>query len=260
MKASYIYYKCIRGILHLFFSHADNTYEETPAEEPAVFVCNHSAIIGPVMMTLNFKRKHQTWTISYAMDSKTAVNYAYHDVFFSRSRKCKWFWRMLSHVVAKMLPPLLIYSDTIPVYHDKNIIKTFKQSVKALTDGDDLVIFAESPKRYSKYVSELQPGFIDLARLYYRKTKKALKFYPVYLEKKNAIISVGKPITYDPEIPLDTQRDKIAAYLRDNIDRLARALPKHKPVPFLTDRWYEGYGEYENDVYGYWNMIGSGER
>ena len=47
----------------------------------------------------------------------------------------------------------------------------------------------------------------------------------------------------------------IAGYLRDNIDRLARALPEHKPVPFLPERWYSAYGMYEDEVYGYWKMI-----
>lgn len=258
MKLSYLYYKIVRGALRRNFPYAKTVYEEQPSE-PAVFVCNHSIVRGPVMMTLDFTRKHKSWTICFALDSKKAVNFAFHDILFGNSRRCKWFWHMLSHIVAKLLPPLLIYSDTIPVYHDKNIVKTFKQSVKALTDGDDLVIFAESPKRFSEYICELQPGFIDVARLYYRKTKKALKFYPVYLEKKNAVISVGKPITYDPEQPLDEQREKIAAYLRDNIDRLARALPEHQPVPFLPERWYSAYGMYEDDVYGYWKMIENNE-
>lgn len=254
MKFSYLYYKTIRGLLWLVFPRAKTVYEEQP-DEPAVFVGNHSAVRGPVMMTLDFKRKHQTWTVHCAMDGEATDNYAFHDIFFGNTRRGKGFWRMMSKIVAKALPPLLIYSDTIPVYHDKRILKTFKQSVKALTEGDDLVIFAESPKRYSEYICNLQEGFIDLARLYYRKSKKALKFYPFYVEKKNAVISVGKPIAYDPDRSLDEQRDEIAVYLRDNIDRLARALPKHKPVPFMAKNWYTAYGKYENDVAGYWKMI-----
>ena len=80
-----------------------------------------------------------------------------------------------------------------------------------------------------------------------------------YLEKKNAVISVGKPITYDPEQSLDEQREKIIRYLRDNIDRLGRALPVHKPVSFMQPRWYTAYGQYEDDVAGYWRMIENNE-
>ena len=121
------------------------------------------------------------------------------------------------------------------------------------------MIFADSPKRFSEFINELQPGFVDIARLYYRKSKKALKFFPVYLEKKNAVISVGKPIAYDPAQSLDEQREKIVSYLRDNIDRLGRALPKHKPVNFMQPRWYTAYGQYEEDVAGYWKMIENNE-
>lgn len=256
MKLDYIYYKTIRGILRLVFPHAETTYEEPPGDEPAVYVCNHSAVRGPVMMTLDFKRPHQTWTVSFALDRKKAGNYAYHDVLFGESRRHKGFYRFLSRIIARALPPLLIYSDTIPVYHDRGIVTTFKESIKALTDGEDIVIFAESPERYSAYINRLQEGFIDLARLYYKRTKKALKFYPVYLEKKNAVISVGAPIAYDPDEPMDTQRKKIADYLCENIDRLGRALPAHEPVPFLTERWYGAYSQYEHDFGAYWRMIG----
>ena len=144
MKPSYLYYKFIRGILRLCFPRAKTVYEQQPDDEPAVFVCNHSAIRGPVMMTLDFKRKHQTWTVHCALDSKKAVNYAFHDILIGNSRRFKRFWRMLAHIVAKLLPPLLWY-DTIPVYHDSGIIKTFKQSIKAMTEGSDLVISGCSP-------------------------------------------------------------------------------------------------------------------
>ena len=259
MKISYIYYKIVRGVLRMVFPRAKTTYEVTPGDEPAVYVSNHSAVIGPVMMTLDFKRPHCTWTVNNALDKKKAANYAYHDVLFGESRKHKGFYRFLSKILAVALPPLVAYDNTIPVYHDSGVIRTFKQTIASMEEGNDLVIFAESAKRYSEYVNQLQEGFVDFARLYYKRTKKVLKFYPVYLEKKNAVISVGEPISYDPEEPLETQRGRIASYLCENIDRLARKLPEHEPVPFLPDRWYEAYGQYEDDFIGYWRMIDEGQ-
>ena len=250
-----LYYKIMRGSLRINFPNAETVFEAQPEDDPAVFVCNHARITGPVMMTLDFPRKHRAWAVANAMDPQKAKNYAFHDVFLGRSRKHQGFYRFLSRIVARALPPLLTGSDTIPVYHDKNIVSTFKQSVKTLTEGKDLVIFAEAPARFSAYVNELQPGFVDIARIYYRKTGKKLLFYPVYLNKKLAVISVGVPIAYDPDRSLDEQRCTIAAYLRDNIDRLARQLPAHKPIPFMSDRWYSAYGEFEYDAPGYWRMI-----
>ena len=65
-------------------------------DEPAVFLCNHSGAIGPALMTLYFERPHKTWVIDFAMDKEIGPNYFFHDGFFGRSKKCKWFYRMLS--------------------------------------------------------------------------------------------------------------------------------------------------------------------
>lgn len=153
------------------------------------------------------------------------------------------------------LPQLLEESDTIPVYHDRRILKTLRGSLTAFKGGEDLVIFAESPQRFSPYVNELQPGFVDLGRSYYRETGARLHFYPVHVEKKHRLISVGRPVVYDPEGQPGEERMRISAYLRDEIDRLGRNAPRHDPKPFLPPRWYAGYGEYEYDFSQYWKMI-----
>lgn len=243
-------------VARIMFRKAKTTYETPVPDEPAVFVSNHSGVRGPVMTTLYFPRRQNSWTVSFALDQEKVKNYAYHDILFGDARRCKGFWRFLSKIIGALLPSLLRFENVIPVYHDSNIVKTFKQSVKALKDGNDLIIFAESPQRYTPYVNRLQPGFVDLAKLYYRRSGKCLRFYPMYVEKKNAVISIGTPIVYDPEQLMEEQREQITAYLADEIDRLARKLPPHKPRPFLPQIWYDAYGErFEFDTAGYWHMI-----
>lgn len=255
MKPSYVYYKMMRGAARVSHPCKEVTFASDPGDEPAVFVGNHSVISGPSMTTLYLKRPHKTWAISYATDGVHTKSYAFHDVLMGRTRKHPGACRFVSGVISHALPPLLEYSDTIPVYHDRQIFQTFKQSIAALENGEDIVIFAESAKRFSPYVNELQSGFVDLAKLYYRRTGKCLRFFPMYVCKALQSITFGEPINYDPDMPLDKQREVIAAYLRDGIDALARSLPPHTPIPFLSDRWYEQYGEYEDDFAAYWQMI-----
>lgn len=256
MKISYLYNRFGHAVARCMYRKAETVYETPPVDEPAVFICNHSGITGPVLMTLDFKRRHMTWMVACAMDKEKVANFAYHDILFGEARKRKGFWRLLSNMFRILLPPLLKHEPVIPVYHDNNIVKTFKQSVRELSDGNDLVIFAESPERYTPYINHLQTGFVDLAKLYYRRSGKRINFYPVYIEKKNAVISVGTPIVYDPEISMDDQREQITSYLCDEIDRLARKLPEHTPRPFLPQIWYDAYGErFEFDTAGYWRMI-----
>lgn len=254
MKKS-LYVRLYEPLARSIYPRCKTVVKEELTDEPAVYLCNHSAANGPSIMTLYFDTPHKTWMINYALDKKRGPNYFFHDGFFGRGRKCKWFYRLLSKIVMPLLRPLLRMGDPIPVYHDRRIMDTFHQSLDALSENKSLLIFPESPVRYSEYVHTLYDGFADIGRMYYTETGKCLKFYPVYAERKNRIISIGKPITYDPNLPPREQRRVIAQYIQTNIDSLARELPPHKPVPFLPDMWYKWYGEFENDVASYWKMF-----
>lgn len=254
MKKTF-YQKAALAVARLVFPRA-KVKNETPAEdEPAVYLCNHSGAIGPALMTLYFEKPHKTWLINYVLNKEKNANFVFHDFFFCRSKKHPKPWRLLSRLVAFLLRPLLYLSDPIPVYHDKNMLTTFKESVDALQGGQSLVIFPECPEKHSEFVNDLYAGFADLGRTYYALTKKRLKFYPVYAEKANRAICIGAPIAFDPALPAHEQRIVIKDFVRDNIDRLARTLPEHKPVPFLPEVWYEYYGEYRDNMLEYWKLF-----
>ena len=259
-KRKSLYYKIVSAILHLVVPRADTVYEVPTGDEPVVFVSNHASINGPLMMTFYFNRKCRIWAISEALDKTRTKSYAFHDVLVGESRRHFWFWKFMAGIVKVMLPPILIY-NTITVYRDKRILETFRNSTEALKQGYDIVVFGESTERYSEYVNEIQPGFVGLGRMYFRQTGKRLKFYPVYLNKENMLISVGSPIEYNPDMDPEEFKRTVCTFIRDGIDRLGRDMKPHKPVPFLPQNWYDTYGErFEHDVAGYWHMIDTDER
>jgi hypothetical protein len=43
---------------------------------------------------------------------------------------------------------------------------------------------------------------------------------------------IGKPVRFDPDIPMDTQRTEICTYLMDSITDIACHLPEHTVVPY----------------------------
>lgn len=251
-----LYHKAATALAKLIFKKSEIIYEEKPREgEKSVFLCNHSAAHGPAQMTLWFDVPHKTWLINYVIDKKKNANFVFHDFFFGRSKKCKPFWRVLSKIVAVFLRPLLLSSNPIPVYHDSKIMGTFKESMEALDNGQSLVIFPECPTKFSEFICNLYSGFADIGRMYYAKTGEKIKFYPTYVAHPLNKILVGKPIEYNPEIQPKKQRDEIANYVRDNIDRMARTLPPHKPTPFLPEEWYKYYGACEKDMAEYWKLF-----
>lgn len=138
-----LYCKFMSGIGKLIFKKRNVCYERTPEEnEVAIFACNHSGMVGPVNMCAWFDRPFSPWSICYLFDKEVSPNYIYHDFFFGRSKKHKKFYRGLSKIVAKLLPPLLLAFKPIKVYHNScSIIHTFKESVATLAAGKTLSSF-----------------------------------------------------------------------------------------------------------------------
>ena len=124
------------------------------------------------------------------------------------------------------------HARTIPVYHDNRCLTTFRRSMEKLQDGYHLVIFPECREKYNNIVYEFQDRFIDVAKMYYKRTGKALCFVPMYLAPRLRKIFFGDPIRYDPAVPMDTQRVQIKQQLMDAITELACAQPLHTVIPY----------------------------
>ena len=248
------YHRFLKWIATTFiFKKAKTVYEEEPQEgEVGVYCVNHAAAVGPSLMTLYFEPQHCTWIISYVLDKKQKQNFIFHDFMHGEGKKHKGFWRALAKVTGVLLRPLLDLARPIPVFHDRRVMETLKESVEELNAGNNIVIFPECPQKYSEYVFNLYDGFADLGRTYYKETGKRLKFYPVYVENKSHTISIAKPVEYDPNINPKVERKRIAEYVRDGIDRLGRSWPAHTPVPFLDDDWFKTYGDYVDHIQDYW--------
>ncbi len=244
------------SLAKLIFPRPEFIYEEKPTEnEPCVYLSNHAGPIGPAYAALYFKEPKKMWLINYALNKEKNANFFYHDFFAGPSKKHKKTWRFISKLVSFLLTPLLKSAPHVAVYHDMKMFNTFRDSLDALQNGCDLVIFPECPTKFSPFINSFYCGFSELGKMYYNETGKILKFYPTYLSKELKTVVVGKPIAFDPTVPARLQRKAIADGARDAIDALAKALPPHTPHEFLTKEWYECYGQYADNPMEYFKQF-----
>lgn len=101
-----------------------------------------------------------------------------------------------------------------------------------LCDGTRVVIFPEHDVKYNHIIYDFQDKFIDIARLYYKKTGKELAFVPMYIAPKLRKMYLGKPIRFRSDAPSDAERQRICHYLMQEITDIACALPEHTVVPY----------------------------
>ena len=225
-------YRVCRFLVWLFYPHMTVEGVENLPDEPVVAVGNHAQMNGPISSVLYYPRPGRTWCAGQMMHLREVPAYAYQDFWSGKPGYIRWFYKVLSYLIAPLCVCIFNHAPTIGVYRDGRIINTFKQTVNALKSGEDVVIFPECYDEHNHIVHAFQENFTDVAKLYYKQTGKALPFVPIYICPALKKIVIGKPVYYDPTIPIATQRHDLCVQLMDSITALAESLPEHRVVPY----------------------------
>lgn len=225
-------FKFIKWIVRVVYPKMEVVGTEYLPDEPAMVVGNHTQMNGPIACELYFPGNRYTWCAGQMMEWKEVPGYAYRDFWSQKPKGVRWLYKIASYLITPLSVVVFNNANTIPVYHDKRVLTTFRETVKKLADGASVVVFPEHDAPYNHIICEFQDRFIDIARLYYKKTGKALPFVPLYIAPKLKKMYLGAPIYFDPSNPVEEERKRICDYLMEQITDIACALPRHIVVPY----------------------------
>ena len=227
-------YRLIYRTIRLFSPKYRLYGAENLPPDPCVIVGNHCQMYGPIAAEIYMPRTHYIWCIGEMMNRKEVPAYAFQDFWSMKPRRIRWFYRLLSHLIAPLAEYVFTHAHTIPVYHDARVMTTFRQSVKRLEEGADIVLFPEKNEPWNNILCRFQEHFADLARMYYSRTGTAVCFVPMYTAPRLKSIHFGKPVRYCPETPEAEERGRICREIADSISAMAFALPRHTVIPYLN--------------------------
>ena len=209
------------AILKPFNRHrmVDLDHVKPDPKNPVVFLGNHAEIYGPIASALCFPVPVRFWVISKMMFKKKDVRaYLYENTFSKKTylpvfvrKLLAWYLGWLSVNVMNALRAIAVYRDS-----PMKLRQTLRESVEALEQGENLMIFPEHPE--GKYVkggiSELSPGFVMLAEAWWKKTGKKMRMMPVFANREKRTFTFGEEIVYEPENGYAAEQERIleAAY------------------------------------------------
>lgn len=225
-------YAIIRWLVKCFYPKMAVVGEENLPDEPVIIVGNHSQMNGPIVGELYVPGEPYIWCAGEMMHMKDVPEYAFRDFW---SGKPKWLqpgYKLLSYIIAPLSVCIFNNARTVGVYHDSRILSTFKNTVKLLQDGKSIVIYPEHNAEHNHIVCDFQVKFVDVAKLYYKKTGKELAFVPMYIAPRLKMLCFGKPTRFDATASMDAERSRICEYLMDEITAIAEGLPVHTVVPY----------------------------
>lgn len=229
---STLVYRFIKSLVRLFYPRIEVVGAENLPDEPAIVVGNHTQMNGPIACELYFPGNRYIWCAGEMMHLKEVPEYAFQDFWAHKPKWCRWFYKLLSYLIAPLSVCIFNNASTIPVYRDLRLKTTFKMSMDKLQDGASMIIFPEHDEPYNNIIYDFQDKFIDLARMYHKRTGKELSFVPLYIAPTLKKMYIGKPLRFCAEAPIKEERRRICDYLMTEITEIARALPEHTVVPY----------------------------
>ena len=245
-KLSNWLYRFIRFWVWLLYPKMKITGAEHLPNEPCIVVGNHAKTNGPISVELYFPVERYTWCNGEMMHLKEVPDYAYRDFWSRKPARVRWLYRIASYLIAPLSVCVFNNANCIGVYRDLRIMGTFKETVRKLQDGASIVIFPEHDVPHNNIVCAFQDRFIDVARMYYKKTGRELCFVPLYVAPALRSLHLGVPVRFDASAPMEQERRRICEAMMDGVTELARALPEHTVVPYpnVPRRLYPTNKEY----------------
>lgn len=228
-KKKGVIYKICAPFVKIFYRRTESVGLENLPKEPCIIAGNHAQMNGPVNAEFYFPTKKLIWCDGPMMVRKEFPKYAYNNFF---GGKPNVFQKISMHILAPLITYIFRNADALPVYRDMRIMQTYKSTIDTLEQGVNIVILPECPDEFNEITNKFNEYFVDVARLYYKKTKKELSFVPMYYCKEFRKNLFGKPIKFDGTAPIETERKRICEYLMAEITNLAKTLPPHKVIPF----------------------------
>ncbi|MBQ7713513.1 MAG: TVP38/TMEM64 family protein [Oscillospiraceae bacterium] len=226
------FFRFLKGLARLLYPKYAVVGAEHLPDGACVVVGNHAKTNGPVACELYFPGERYIWCAGEMMHKGEVADYAFRDFWGRKPRAVRWFYRLLSHLVVPLALCVFRNAGVIGVYHDNRVIRTFRESVEKLRLGARIIIFPEHDAPHNHVVCDFQDRFIDLARLYYKKTGAALPFVPLYVAPRLKALYLGEPIWFDPDAPLEQERRRVCDALMDAVTGIAVSLPPHTVVPY----------------------------
>ena len=192
-----------------------------------LLIANHSAANGPFTLELYFPYKFRPWG-AHEMCGPYMERWHYlYDVFYRQKLR---FSKLKAFLIATPFAVIsrFLYREAglIPTYQDMRMKTAFTESLKAMSeDEENILIFPEnSSDGYHDVLKEYHPGFVKLAKLFYKRVGRDVPICAVYYSGRQNRMVIDEPVYLHKlfaDGALQTDR-QVAEYFKNRTNRLAK--------------------------------------
>ncbi len=218
-----LYFRMLKGMMKSRYKRPAFVYLGEEFENGALVLSNHEGTDAPMSLEIYSGKPLRMWGAS-EMNSGLRAMYKYQTrVYYHEKKGWSLFGARAFCLIASPLTNLF-YSglDLISTYHDARLVKTIRESEKALDEGYNVVIYPEDST--NGYLAELEgfhAGFIALCEARKKKGKDT-PIFVTYFRKSDGVYFVDKPVMYSSLSSNGETREEIAKKLLDRCNQLGK--------------------------------------
>ena len=170
--------------------------EEFP-NEPILLLANHVGKKTPVKIELYYPRPLRMWSTHEMTEGfKATHKYLTTTYYHQKKHLPKWFAYIVGTLASPFANMFYLGMRLIPTYTDYRFFGTIKRSIKAIEEGQDVIIYPEdSSNGYKEQLTYLHPGFVSFLEMLYQKGID-LPVYATYLNKRKNLFIVSDKMMY----------------------------------------------------------------
>jgi hypothetical protein len=216
-------YFLLRSLLSLFLKKPLIIgYNNLLFRGPKVLIANHANSYSPLFISVFFHKRTYPWVINNIISLKQCPLYIEEDFLIKELKLSRPLSLLVSFPLALICVLLMKYLKAIPVFKKtKKNSHTIRKSIEYLKKGKDLLIFPENQDLpFNEIFNGFDTGFFHLGPELYRKCGQRLSFIPIAGNSQENIISIGRPVIYEPSNPVRVERERVVSELEESILRL----------------------------------------
>ena len=183
-------------------------------EKSSIILSNHEGTDAPMSLEIYFDKPIRMWG-AHEMNSGVVKMYKYQSEVYYHEKK---HWNIhLARLFCLIASPItnLFYKglNLISTYKDMRFKNTIRESIEALKNGENIVIFPEDSRK--GYLEELEGffgGFAVLGEIC-KKQGMDLPIFVTYFRKKDLSYIIDKPVLFSELSKDGANRKEIAQKL-----------------------------------------------
>lgn len=217
------WFRLLKKIMTIRYKEPKFVYLGEEVKNGSIILSNHEGTDAPMSLEIYLDKSIRMWG-AHEMNSGLIKLYKYQTRVYYHEKKG---WNLhLARLFCLIASPLtnLFYKglNLISTYKDVRFLKTIRESVSSIKEGDSVVIYPEdSTKGYLEELEGFYAGFVLLAEAC-KKEGIDIPIYVTYFKKKEGIYIIDKAVMYSQLSSSGNSKSEIAKLLCERCNQLGK--------------------------------------